>query len=229
MSETQNTTAQKAGPSKSTIVIALLIIVGIVGATWWMGERNGWADIGTGGTNARLLPKVGDEAPEFFTLREDRQPMLLSQFRGQPVWLNFWGSWCAPCRAEMPEFISAYNELTPEGLVILAVSVGESPEQSIRYRDLSNGTFPVYIDPTFINAFIDADANPEIAERFNSMRNDWRIFNYPTHVFIDADGIVQQVILAQMTEEEMLSAARSLMNPTSTGTRLPDAIVNRYE
>lgn len=227
MSEATNTPQSRPGPSKSHIAIALVIIVAIVGATWWMGERNGWADIGTGGSNARLLPKVGEEAPEFFTLREDYQPMLLSQFRGQPVWLNFWGSWCAPCRAEMPEFISAYNQLTAEGVVVLAVSVGESPEQSTRYRDLVGGDFPVYIDPTFINAFIGADENPEIAARFESMRNDWQILNYPTHVFIDADGIVQSIVLAQMTEDEMLSTARSLLEPAAA--RLPNAIIVRYE
>ena len=228
MSGTETIQKQKAGPNRKNTVIALVIIVAIVGATWWMGERNGWADIGTGGTNAQLLPKVGDEVPAFFTLREDGTPMELSQFRGQPVWLNFWGSWCAPCRAEMPEFISAYNELTPEGIVVLAVSVGEAPEQSIRYRDLVGGTFPVYIDPSFISSFIDDDTNPQIAERFQSMRNDWQIYNYPTHVFIGADGIVQEIILAQLTEEEMLDSARSLLD-TSGQPRLPDAIVARYE
>lgn len=228
MSDTNTITEKKAGPDKKTITIALLIIVAIVGATWWMGERNGWADIGTGGTNAQLLPKIGEEAPSFFTLREDGTPMELSQFRGQPVWLNFWGSWCPPCRAEMPEFISAYNELTPEGVVVLAVSVGEPPEQSIRYRDLSGGTFPVYIDPSFITSFVDAEENPALAERFDAMRNDWQINNYPTHVFIDADGIVQDIVLAQMTEEEMLNTARSLTDG-STQSRLPKAIVARYE
>lgn len=227
MSETVAAQPQKSGPSRTNIVIALVIIGAIVGATWWMGERNGWADIGTGGTNAELIPKVGDEAPEFFTLREDNTPMQLSQFRGQPVWLNFWGSWCAPCRAEMPEFISAYDTLTKEGIVVLAVSVGEAPEQSIRYRNLAGGSFPVYIDPSFISSFVDADENPQIAARFESMRHDWQIYNYPTHVFIDADGIVQHVILAQMTEEEMLKTARSLKEPTQA--HLPDAIITRYE
>ena len=228
MSDTDSTPQPKAGPSRTNIVMALVIIVAIVGATWWMGERNGWADIGTGGTNARLLPKIGDEAPEFFTLSETGEPMELSQFRGQPVWLNFWGSWCAPCRAEMPEFISAYETLTEEGIVVLAVSVGETPEQSIRYRNLVGGTFPVYIDPTYISLFIDAEAHPQRAAQYESMRNDWQIFNYPTHVFIGADGIVQNVVLAQLTEEEMLAAARSLMEPQPT-TSIPDAIVHRYE
>ena len=227
MNETENTSRIQAGPSTTNIVMALVIIVAIVGATWYMGERNGWADIGTGGSNAQLLPKVGDEAPEFFTLRETGEPMELSQFRGQPVWLNFWGSWCAPCRAEMPEFISAYDTLTEEGVVVLAVSVGESPEQSIRYRDLVGGTFPVYIDPTFISFFIDADAHPERAAQYESMRHDWQIMNYPTHVFIDAEGTVRQVVLAQMTEDEMLASGRALLEPASA--QMPAAILSRFD
>lgn len=228
MSETAETPQQQSGPARATILAALAIIVVIVGATWWLGERNGWADIGTGGNNARLLPKVGDEAPEFFTLRENGEPMELSQFRGQPVWLNFWGSWCAPCRAEMPEFISAYDTLTEEGVVVLAVSVGESPEQAIRYRNLVGGNFPVYIDPTFISLFIDAEAHPERAAQYESMRNDWQILNFPTHVFIDADGIVQQIVLAQMTEDEMLASARALLEPSSA-SRIPEVILYRYD
>lgn len=217
--ETTTETVQASEqPRKSPIntIIALVVIVAIVGATWFLGERNGWTDIGTGGSNARLIPHPGDEAPEFFTLREDLEPMALSQYRGQPVWLNFWGSWCAPCRDEMPEFISAYDTLTSEGIVVLPVSVGESPDKSMRYRDIVGGNFPVYIDPSYISYFVNADENPEQASRFESMRQDWQIYNYPTHVFIDADGIVRNVILAQMSEEEMLETARALKEPAPT-------------
>ncbi len=228
MSETLENSSARQGPSKSNIVIALVIIVALVGATWWMGERNGWADIGTGGSNAQLLPKVGDEAPEFFTVSEDLEPMRLSQYRGQPVWLNFWGSWCAPCRAEMPEFKSAYDTLSKQGMVILPVSIGESPEQAIRYRDLVGGNFPVYIDPTFIGSFVDEEQNPELAKQFESMRNDWQIVNYPTHVFIDADGIVRNVILAQMSEEEMIETATALLQPQAI-QHLPEAIIPRFD
>lgn len=209
------------------LALALVIIVALVGATWWLGERNGWADIGTGGSNAQLLPKVGDEVPEYFTLREDGTPMQLSQFRGQPVWMNFWGSWCAPCRAEMPEFVDAYDTLSAEGIVILPITVGESPEASTRYRDLVGGNFPVYIDPTYIEAFVDADENPDLAARFQGMRNDWQIKNYPTHVFINAEGIVEHVILAQMSDEEMLATARGLMAGNSS--LHPEIILNRFD
>lgn len=216
-----------AGQKPVNIVLALLIIVAIVGATWWLGERNGWATIGTGGSNAKLLPKVGQEAPEFFTLREDGQPMLLSQLRGKPVWINFWGSWCAPCRAEMPEFKQAYNTLTNEGIVVLPVSIGEPPEQAIRYRDLVEGTFPVYIDPSFITSFIDDETNPDVAAKFDSMRNDWQIMNYPTHVFISPDGIVQEIVLAQMSEEEMVESARRLVDPTVS--LMPEIVISRFD
>lgn len=209
------------------LALAAIIIVALVGATWWLGERNGWADIGTGGSNAQLLPKVGEEAPEYFTLSEDGSPMQLSDFRGQPVWINFWGSWCAPCRAEMPEFVDAYDKLTAEGIVILPISVGESPEASMRYRDLVGGNFPVYIDPSYIEAFVDSEENPDLADRFQGMRNDWQIKNYPTHVFINPDGIVEHVILAQMTEDEMLETARSLVS--GEAALHPEIIVNRFD
>lgn len=210
----------------TNISLALVIIVALVGATWWLGERNGWADIGTGGANAQLLPKVGEEAPEFFTLREDGQPMLLSQFRGQPVWMNFWGSWCFPCRAEMPEFKSAYDTLTAEGMVILPISIGEPPEQAINYRNIVGGNFPVYIDPTYIESFVDAEKNPDLAARFEGMRNDWQIKNFPTHVFIDADGIVREIVLAQMSEEEMVESSHNVMNAQSL---LPQIVVWRED
>ena len=226
MTEPRNTPPPGNRQRGTSIALALLIIVSLVGATWWLGERNGWADIGTGGSNAQLLPKIGEEAPEFFTLREDGQPMLLSQFRGQPVWMNFWGSWCFPCRAEMPEFVTAYDTLTAEGMVILPISLGEAPEQAINYRNLVGGNFPVYIDPTYIQSFVDTDANPDIAARFEGMRSDWQIKNYPTHVFIDADGIVRQIILAQMTEEEMLETARNLMTEASL---MPEIVVKRID
>lgn len=209
------------------IALAVAIIVAIVGATWWLGEKNGWADIGTGGTNAQLLPKVGEEAPEFFTLREDGEVMQLSQFRGQAVWINFWGSWCQPCRAEMPDFVKAYDELADQNIVILPVSIGENPEQAIAYRNLVGGNFPVYIDPSFIGAYINAEEQPDLAATFESMRSDWQVRNYPTHVYIDADGIVRKIVLSQMSEQTMLDNATWIIDAGQS--LLPQITVERFD
>lgn len=233
MSETSpkaKTSESRAQPRN--IVLALVIIVAIVGATWWMGERNGWSDIGTGGENLQLLPKPGQEAPEFFTLATDDGkeyvPIQLSQFKGQPVWLNFWGSWCQPCRAEMPDFIKAYDALNQQGIVILAVSVGENPEQAIEYRDTVGGKFPVLIDPSFIDSSIQSVDDPDLAARYQSMRNDWQIKNYPTHVFIDADGIVRKVVISQMSEAQMLETATNLING-SMSIMPPAILITRFD
>ncbi|MGN6484929.1 MAG: hypothetical protein ACTHMX_11060, partial [Thermomicrobiales bacterium] len=69
--------------------IVALLVLGIVGATFAIGQRAGWNQIGSGGVNARLLPKVGEQAPDLFTFSANGEPMFLSALRGQPVWLNF--------------------------------------------------------------------------------------------------------------------------------------------
>lgn len=228
----QNNTPQDAGGLSTgsrlgQLGMAAVIIVAIVGATWFLGERNGWNEIGSGGVNQQLLPRVGQVAPELFTLREDGEPTLLSSFRGQPVWINFWGSWCEPCRAEMPEISDAYDTLAPQGVVVLSISMREEPEHAINYRNSAGAEFPVFIDPEKIAAFINADDNPELAARLNAMRSDWQIANFPTHVFIDPEGIVRHVIIAQMTYDEAIEYAGNIMGTPATPQAVTPSRVKR--
>jgi thiol-disulfide isomerase/thioredoxin len=200
--------------------LALVVAVAIVAGSWLVGDRQGWTEIGQGGKNSVLLPRVGDRAPELFTLSTDGEPVLLSRLQGQPVWINFWGSWCPPCRAEMPDIQHAYETLSPEGVKVLSISMQESPEDALRYRDSVGASFPVYVDPTRIAGMIDATQQPELAQQLALMTRDWQIANFPTHVFIDSEGIVRDIVLAQMTYDEaiehgeaLLKAARTLMPP----------------
>jgi cytochrome c biogenesis protein CcmG, thiol:disulfide interchange protein DsbE len=195
------------------IALALAIIVSIVGAAWFIGERQGWTQIGGGGINATLLPKVGQPAPELFTISEDGTPVLLSQLRGQPVWINFWGSWCPPCRSEMPEIERAYETLAPQGLQVLAVSMQEPLSESIRYADSVGATMPIYADPTQVAALIDPAKHPEAAGMMSQMTQDWQVANFPTHIFIDADGIVRAVVLSPMSYDEAVGYGEMVLNP----------------
>lgn len=205
------------------IALALVVVVAIVGSAWFVGERQGWSDIGRGGINATLLPKVGEPAPELFTMSSSGEPVLLSRLRGEPVWINFWGSWCPPCRAEMPDVQRAYETLAPQGLNVLSIAMQESPEDAVRYRDSVGATFPVYVDPTRIASIIDSTEQPGIAQQLALMTKDWQIANFPTHVFIDRDGIIQSIILSQMTYEEAIAHGQSVLHPTR-GLR-PTAII----
>lgn len=213
-------TTQPSTPTRAQrlthIAIAAAVALAIVATAWFVGDRQGWSQIGSGGSNAQLLPKIGEPAPELVTLREDGTPMILSQLRGEPVWINFWGSWCAPCRSEMPDIQRAYETLAPQGLNILSISMQEEPSKAIAYRNQVGATFPVYIDPAYVSSFIDAEANPQLAAQMAQMHSDWQVYNFPTHIFIDENGIVQNVILAQMTYEEAVEYGEMVMNLEAT-------------
>jgi cytochrome oxidase Cu insertion factor (SCO1/SenC/PrrC family) len=115
------TERQKAGEPRraGSAIVGLAVAAVIVAAALVIGGRSGWDSIGSGGINQRLLPKVGEVAPDFETEDLFGNPVRLSQFRGQPVWLMFWGSWCPPCRAEFPDIQAAYAQLEPKGLRML--------------------------------------------------------------------------------------------------------------
>lgn len=189
------------------IALVLVIVGAIIGAAWVIGEREGFSDIGQGGINANLLPSVGEQAPELVTYDTNGQLVRLSDFRGQPVWLNFWGSWCPPCRVEFPDIEAAYQDLHPQGLVMLGVAVGEDPLVAQDYADRVGGSFPVLADPAFLAALIPEDEYPEARKLVTS----YTINNYPTHIFIDRDGTVRSVVLSTMTYENAMAYGKAII------------------
>ena len=84
---------QSGGPERwNTILLSLALALIIVAGAWFVGGRQGFDQIGTGGQNLRLLPRIGDPAPDFAAPTVEGQLVQLSDLRGRPVWLNFWGS-----------------------------------------------------------------------------------------------------------------------------------------
>jgi peroxiredoxin len=176
--------------------VALLIVASGV----WLARSQGASTLGEGGINSVQLPKVGEPVPEFMTLyarESDGEVLRLSDLKGQPVWLNFWGSWCPPCRAEMPEVEEAWQDLEPRGIKLIGVSQQEDPRTSIDYADRVGATFPIAVDPRYLTAVADPEAFPDLFETAQT----WEIRNFPTHVFVDKDGIVVAVVLNQLTTD----------------------------
>jgi len=199
------------------ITFVIVIVGTIIGAAWLIGERNGFGEIGQGGINAELLPSAGDLAPELVTFDTTGQLVRLSDFRGQPVWLNFWGSWCPPCRAEFPELQAAYSELAPQGLVMLGIAIGEDPLVAQDYADRVGGTFPVLADPGYLEALLPEDEYPEARQLVTS----YTINNYPTHVFIDRDGTVRSVILSPLSYDDAIAQGTAILNSSMPAGYLP--------
>jgi thiol-disulfide isomerase/thioredoxin len=99
------------------VVVALLLFVGFRTA-----RRPGTAAAFNG---------KGELAPDFTLETLDGEPVTLSSFRGQAVMLNFWATWCGPCRVEMPWFVELQKQYGPQGLQIVGVAMDDSGKDEI--------------------------------------------------------------------------------------------------
>jgi len=116
--------------------------------------------------------KEGEPAPDFALLTPDGETVRLSDLRGKPVMVNFWATWCGPCKIEMPLFIDAYNK-HKDKLVILGVDVQETPDQVKLFATQMGLTFPLVIDPD------------------GSVSTIYQVRGLPTTIFVNADGVVE--------------------------------------
>lgn len=202
-------------PRRQQLAIVAVLAIAILLGSVWLARSQGANDLGSGGVNSSLLPKVGEPAPEFMSLYADGEEFRLSDYKGQAVWLNFWGSWCPPCRAEMPELEDAWTQLKPQGLVMVGVSQKEAPQVSVDYAERVGATFPVVVDPNYLASVADPEAFPDLFDTAAT----WDIRNYPTHVFVDADGIVQAVVITQMDTETAVAYGEMTLGASSAVSR----------
>jgi len=126
-------------------------------------------------------PENKPAAPEFTLTDLDGNPVSLSDYAGAPVLVNFWATWCPPCRSELP-LIQAYQDKYEGDFVVLALSGGETAQDVQAFIDAQGYTFVVLLDSEFA-----------VAEQYG-------VRGFPTSFFIDADGAIQQTHIGELTE-----------------------------
>ena len=122
--------------------------------------------------------RPGKPAPAFTLTTLEGDTTRLSAYAGRPVLINFWASWCKPCRGEMPLLIEAHHAHEQEGLAILAVNLAdqERSTEDIREFQLEFGLpFPVLLD------------------KKGKTRKLYALRGVPTSVFVGSDGVVRAV------------------------------------
>lgn len=137
---------------------------------------------------------VGEQAPDFELSTLEGEKIRLSDLEGQKVILNFWASWCPPCKKEMPEMQSFY-EAYHEEIVILAVNTAEkNPDNAKKFVEENGFTFPILIDD-------DSKIGGDI----------YKALALPTTYFIGTDGKIQlERKIGPMTFDEMVDIKNKL-------------------
>jgi peroxiredoxin len=127
------------------------------------------------------IPEIGQPAPAFVLPSLTGEPISSDDFRGKTVILNFWASWCPPCRAEMPDFQALWEERQPrDDLVVLAVDflAEDTIEAAAAFVDEFDLTFPVVTDTE----------SGDVAARYG-------VPGLPATFFIDRQGILRRISL----------------------------------
>lgn len=145
------------------------VIIGLFGL--WVAYLLLWPSQGSKAAGTGIA--VGAPAPDFELKTMDGKTYRLSELKGRPVMINFWASWCAPCRAEMPALQAAYKEHESTGFLILAVNLNEADVAITAFQQKLGLTFPIVID------------------KEDKVSRLYDIVPLPTSYFVDRNGIVQ--------------------------------------
>lgn len=171
---------------KRTVLGVLVLGVFLVGAYLIYGGLS---------SNTGLYPQNG-ESPEktmsidFMVQDIDGNNVRLSDFYGKPIVLNFWASWCPPCKSEMPEFNQTSKDLNGEVVFLMINQTDgnrETIEKASNYVDSQGFTFPVYYDTKLEAAYL------------------YNVTAIPTTFFIDKEGFVVSQITGAMSKELLLT------------------------
>lgn len=113
---------------------------------------------------------AGTPAPEFELRTLDGRLVTLADYRGKTLMVNFWATWCPPCRAEMPDMEQVYQEAKDTGFVVLAINIQEANQPIQQFVDKYGLTFPILLD-----------VSGEVSQRYG-------VQSLPTSFFIDPEG-----------------------------------------
>jgi peroxiredoxin len=210
-----NGSAAPRGDRLRKTAIAILVIAAIVAAIWWLesrddggvspsGERYGPAALPAAlrTTGLDVSPEEGSLAPDFLLESLDGSEVRLSDYHGQPVVLNFWATWCGPCRKEIPQFVEAYERFRGNGLVIIGVNMQEGKSIARGYVEDYGMQFPVAID-----------VDGEVGDAY-------RLLGLPVTYFIDRDGVVRGVFSGPFEEKERDTEVRGAIEQSELEQRI---------
>jgi cytochrome c biogenesis protein CcmG, thiol:disulfide interchange protein DsbE len=167
--------------------VLLLLVIGPI----WIWINRVPQDLAASAVSLPPAPAVGHPAPDFTLRTAAGEPLTLSQLRGTPVVLNFWATWCPPCRSELPE-LEAANQRNAGQIAIVGVNQAEPPDVVESFAREMDLTFPIPLDTQA------------------QVSRDYGVRSLPTTFFIDRQGIIRQIQIGPVTEATLTQLLRSI-------------------
>ncbi len=142
------------------------------------------------------MPREGEPVPEFELSTLDGRQVRMSNLRGAPVLINFWATWCAPCKQEMPLIVEQYNLNKGRGLHVLAIDTlaNDTVEEMRKFAQQFNMNFDVLVD------------------ELDAVAGGWNILGLPTSFFVRPDGTIAKVHVGQMTADQLKEYLKLIMS-----------------
>jgi peroxiredoxin len=124
---------------------------------------------------AGATPATNTAAPDFTLHAADGRNLRLQELHGQVVLVNFWATWCGPCREEMPRLQAIYDKYRPSGFVLLGVNIDDDPRNAMNVAQKLKVSFPVLLD-----------TDKKVSKLYD-------LSDMPSTVLIDRDGRVRYI------------------------------------
>jgi thiol-disulfide isomerase/thioredoxin len=177
---------------KTSAVAALVVVAGLAGAAaWYAWERHGAAPAAP---PAAAPLRLAERVPEFTLVDREGQPRTLSHWKGKSLIVNFWATWCAPCRREIPLLGELQQAYGPAGFQVIGIAA-DYRDKVLAYADEAKIGYPLLIGE---QEALDAAAAYGI-----------EVVGFPFTVFSDAEGRVVAAHVGELTrpQAEIILAA----------------------
>ena len=136
---------------------------------------------------------IGKPAPDFTLLALDGQLIRPADLRGKVVLINFWASWCAPCRKEMPLLVQAARRYRDRGFEVVAINIQEDRDRVSRFVGEFELDFPVLIDSA------------------GDVTQQYRVQGLPTSYLIDREGVVRERKIGEYSRADLVATIERLL------------------